>query len=725
MEVHVTIDRMKGSSLAVRLVSRVFIILGLWSLVSAGWAIEYFVSPSGSDKNLGTTLELPFLSIAKGLRKLKPGDFLTIRQGAYVASSPLIIGAMPGTKEKPIVIRAYKDEQVSIDGILPTRNFHKLNSGEWVRAQEIDPNAHADEYVSKVKFALGDPVNQGSFIDAQPYTRLITYHRLEDLRATSETFDRLLPGDPREGPEVMEDCASSNTDCVPDPNDSDGKLYQLAGYRHPWVYMGPGIYFNDKSGRIHIRLSHTHNNISGLTDYTGETDPNKVRLAIANQGMNTLQVQNSSYIYFQNLSLRFGGNDTLHLTGVQGLVFDHVRILAARFGVRMGDTNINTKFSNCEINGGLPSWYFRSDRKNSYHFSDGNTAPVNGLGGGTSVALLLGSNGDVGTTIDHCEFLNAHDMYLIGTNLVFHHNLVHNLNDEGMFLDGGLTANVKIYQNVITNVLNAISFAGECPDNQPNGDKCVKTIGGSRYIYRNLIDLRGPTAGIRPRCSVSTKTCDKNDVWRFGNPTKSNHPDGPYDLFQNTFLVYKQIGQASFLHYANTNRLDLGFANYRRRSLNNIFVAVTPDVDSEIAMAYLPPAKFPAITDGNDYFRLRIRFTTTPPLFRLKPPCGLIECKFKDLAELHSSCPSPYCAFEANSIEKDPQFKDIAADGVLRARDDLRLSSLSPAIGAGVKLPEDLYKLDPLRSEQPDIGCYRFDSDPLQVGVEGRRSYPN
>ena len=38
-------------------------------------------------------------------------------------------------------------------------------------------------------------------------------------------------------------------------------------------------------------------------------------------------------------------------------------------------------------------------------------------------------------TIHHCEFHNAHDLYLGGTNIDFHHNWINNLNDEGLVLD--------------------------------------------------------------------------------------------------------------------------------------------------------------------------------------------------------------------------------------------------------------------------------------------------
>jgi hypothetical protein len=82
--------------------------------------------------------------------------------------------------------------------------------------------------------------------------------------------------------------------------------------------------------------------------------------------------------------------------------------------------------------------------------------------------------------------------------------------------------------------------------------------------------------------------------------------------------------------------------------------------------------------------------------------------------------------YEARSIELDPHFRQIGADGVFRVTDDLRLDNASQAIGAGVVLPDDLVKMDPfaLTDGNPDIGCYPRDGDPLQVGVDSRRSYP-
>jgi hypothetical protein len=716
---------------------------------------EFFVSTSGNDDKNPGTLAQPFGTIAKGVSCLQPGDILNLRQGIYV--EPVDIRTKWGTPEENIVIRSYPGEHAYIDGSLS--NFRKANqpTPEWEPACRYDPrNAHSEEYVSVETFTPPNwnddqyNVNRGAFLERNPYTRLITYSNLNDLRAENETFEKITSPDPaRPGPEVMVECDRDDPDpeCVLYPN---GKRYKPAGYRHPWVYMGPGIWFNRNresptAGKVHIRLSHTHNNINGLADYTGEVDPNKVKLAITRKDMTTLQVHNCKYLRFENLSIRYGGEWSILLRKVEGVVFDHVRIWATTRGVSMGEKDAeakNTIFRHCEFNGGLPTWLFRSDLKNDYYGDDGGKIVHDIQGKQTVDILLLGNPNDTGTQIYNCEFHNAHDIYLIGNNLSFHHNWINNLNDEGPAVDYYPKAfNMQIYQNVILKTLSAISFAGAHEE-------------GQWYIYRNLIDLRGPTAGYRPRRP------DDDDrqkyVWRYGHFHKNESPDGPHHMFQNTFLVYGQArqgedgqggngAQASFIHYRDTSKKTSG--NHLRRSFNNMFIAVNPDANSDIEITFIPSPSFPGPTDGNNYYRMGVAkhdpYRYLEYWYNDEPPCPQptpegCRCKpgtFPNLDALRcppsllfSQSKSQYPpGYEANSCEKDPQFRRIGSDGRFRETDDLRLGDNSPAIGAGVALrdiAEDLYALDPFASDNPDIGCYPRGSGPLQVGVDSRRSYP-
>lgn len=650
---------------------------------------DFFVSISGRDANPGTAAE-PFRTIAKGLSILKAGDVLNLRKGSYVGQ--VEVKAKNGSPMSPIVIRSHPGEHATLDSSV--LHFRQADNDDWEPASRHDRDAHPEEYVSRDAFVLDssrDRVNRGAFLDREPYTRLITYSRLEDLRAENQTFDKLPLDDPRPGPGVTDKAGN------PTP------------FRRPWVYMGPGLFFNQGTGRVHIRLSHTRNDVSGLADYEGEVDPRKLRLAISHKDRTTLVVEDSSFVRFENLSVRFGGENTLEIRKTDNIVFDHVRLLAASHGVRLGRSQ-GTVFRHCEISGGLPGWYFRSDRKSEYYFKEGGTVTRNNLGKQTSRVLFSGGKENTGIEIHGCEFLDAHDLYLFGRDLRFHHNWIHNLNDEALFIDAVETDNLRVFQNVVTQCLSAVSFAGG-------------KVGGRAYVYRNLIDLRRPTGGTRPR-----QTGDKN-VFRFGQLYKGNGVDGPLDFFQNTCLVSRQSGQASYLHYRNTG------GTHPRRSFNNIFIAINPDPGSDRAIMFIPPPSFPGPTDGNCYFRVG---SADKPLFRFLnyefEGGGFRGGKFKTLellrapSDLFQQSKSQYPpGYEAVSIEADPRFRRMGVDGAPQLDDDLRLRSDSAAKGTGIVLPPDLQALDPLAPahDNPDIGCYAFGKPGLRVGVDARRRFPS
>ena len=146
----------------------------------------------------------------------------------------------------------------------------------------------------------------------------------------------------------------------------------------------------------------------------------------------------------------------------------------------------------CEIDGGVPTWFFRSDRKDGYFFGpdedDGSLAkvPENRLGASTSGVLVSSGVGASNVTVHHCELVNGHDIYIFGSKMSFHHNWVNNINDDALNM-GAEQAGAdyaQIYRNVIIRCLTGLSFAAE-----PSGYV---------QIFRNLFDLRQPTLEIRP-----------------------------------------------------------------------------------------------------------------------------------------------------------------------------------------------------------------------------------
>ncbi|MGH8932033.1 MAG: right-handed parallel beta-helix repeat-containing protein [Egibacteraceae bacterium] len=628
---------------------------------------------------------------------LLAGDVLNLRHGIYVG--PVNIAGKHGTADDPIVIRSFPGEHAYIDGTLD--EFRRPSNDDWIPASSLHEEAVDDEYVSAMTFT-DDLVNRGAFLDRNPYTRLVTYSNINDLRADNETFEQIFDeNDPRPGPAVT---------------DEDGNPL---GYRRPWVYMGPGIHFNADTRRVHVRLSHTHNNVPGIIDYADESDPRRVPLAITPRDVTALRIGGSSHLRLERLTISFGGDDSILITSSQNLTLDHVRIRAATRGIRMGgppqNPTRNVVFAHCQFDGGIPSWYFRTDRKSVYHFLDGDRVVPNNLGENTSDRLLLGNPNNTAVEIHHCEFFNAHDIFLEGQDVDFHHNWINNLQDDGLALGfdertSGPVTVTKIHENVITKTLTGFSFSSRNQTTQ-------------WHIYRNLIDQRGPTRGFRPRHVGDT------EVWRYGQLHKSaGNTFGPHDLFHNTVLAYDQREQASFLHYASTT------GRHRRRSFNNVFVAVNPETEADRAITFVPSPAFPGPTDGNLYHR--IGFAANDPFrhvgYRFQGQDFPGNGTFADLEELHNSVlfeqsKTQYPpGYEANSLLADPQVRRISADGRPRENDDLRLGETSPALAAGIRLPDELGDLDPFPPDtgNPDIGCYPRNAEPFRVGVDGCRSFP-
>lgn len=73
---------------------------------------NYFISPSGNDKNKGTE-ESPFKTIKKGIRVVKPGGTLYLMAGTYNEKVNVTKSGMDG---KLITIKNYQGQEVFIDG---------------------------------------------------------------------------------------------------------------------------------------------------------------------------------------------------------------------------------------------------------------------------------------------------------------------------------------------------------------------------------------------------------------------------------------------------------------------------------------------------------------------------------------------------------------------------------------------------------------------------------
>jgi hypothetical protein len=315
------------------------------------------------------------------------------------------------------------------------------------------------------------------------------------------------------------------------------------------------------------------------------------------------------------------------------------------------------------------------------------------------------SAGCVDTVIENCEFTDGHDLYLFGENTVFRRNWISNLNDDGLVLDAEGVKNLRVSENVIERCLTALSFAQD-------------RIVGPVYIYRNLIDLRRPTAGIRPDWHP-----DSPGPLRYGHLFKDNDSTGPIDLIHNTFVLTRQSdGPASYGHF--TNWVD---HQQRRRSINNIFVAVNPEPTHDKPITFLPTPPGQGVAQANCYHRKGYHSKKLFHFEAYQDPATGVEVDGTDISIADLQPPPPAhqlgdLGVEASSLERAPRFKRFTAGPTQFHPVDLRLDDGSPCRDAAADLPADL----PADTSpgSPDIGCYPADSQPLAVGVDGKRKFP-
>lgn len=687
--------------------------------------MNYYVSKTGDDLNTGDALGTAFKTINKGIGMLKPGDTLLIGAGTYIEAVEIIGLNHDGKKKAPVVttIKALGNEEVRIENTL--LHFRKKGStgptlDVW--KPSTDAGAPHDEYVSPVldvpdviNFSTGKFNNgiKGAFLDFdhKPNTRLINYSNINDLRSGNQKFGKIVTpvGDTHNIVQVLNGDGSLKTN-----SDYPG------GFYYPFVYMGPGFWIErgidgdpDKA-RIHIRLAHTHNDIDGLADYTGEKNPNKISLAFTvKKNQPTLLVRNSRYIKLQNLTISFGGEHTVKLNNTKGITFEKMHINASEYGI-LGSGNEGIVLRNCIINGGLPTWYFRNDRKDGYYYKSGDDLIENVLAKETISSLIKGSPADKGTKIFNCNFINGHDLYLAG-EVEFYSNYMHNLNDDGILFLENEGNSAKVYKNVFTKCLSCFSFAlNDAP------------TGGPWYIYRNLIDLREPTESHRPVYSGATLTDDERYGWFY----KNNGITGSQYFFHNTAIVINgKKPAASFTQLAAP-----GNHTYGRINANNIFVAVSinPEIKKTV-MKFSSPV-YPDMSDGNLYYRIGIVdqniFEYPEYIFEgaTKPAQSFdhFDGNYKRSDFFRASQVHYAPGYENSGNQASPQFRSMSDDGLPLLSDDFRLGTHSPAKEAGVVLPDELTIMatghpSPVK---PDIGCFRFNSAPLKVGFGSRLSFP-
>lgn len=694
-----------------------------------------FVAPAGNDGADGAQAQ-PWRTLVYAVGRLEPGDTLYVRGGTYYEHVGI---SASGTAEKPITIRSYPGELAIIDGGL--REFYENPAVAW----KVCPDGAEGEYWSARTFPdLGGGAGAtnvlGRFGDSM--IPLHGYRFLTDLRSSNEFFSKL----------------------------GATKTEQGTG-----IYCGPGVFYDADSGRIHVRLAHTQQSALGENNYRGETDPRKLPLVICGQaGGSPLTLRGARYLRIQDLVVRGGRDAAVAVERAVNIEFDGVTAYGGATAFRVADT-LGLRLINCACRGIAAPWTFRGSLK--YRAIEARLFSASGW---------TPSGADNGQfELAYSEFTDSVDGVFIGNvhGVSFHHNLLDNVSDDGIFLTAGTAydgttpgGNVRIYQNLLSRCLTTFAFGV--------GHGRQKTIPGGKqtgsgvFIYRNVFDFRRPVHYQQPDEAGEELSSYGRIAGDHGSPGWE-----PMTFYHNTVLSYDPP-------FRDVYAAGLGGhlpPGTRRRVLNNMITQVeglpgrllppvplleantpvtgkspkaAPDpldslLDGDSAAARKPPSsKNNRRSGGNGLDDIGVPPDKgTNPSARARPaplpidfvadgnlhwsfgasatgqPGAADATRLRNAAEfLKGFQQSPQFkasqrlyppGWTKNDVVADPQFVAFTGNGSLPA--DCSLQSGSPAANAGVAIPAEWP--DPLREAdagKPDLGALPLGVKAWRVGLKGR-----
>ncbi len=620
----------------------------------SGAAVYFVDGTKGDDCNDGS-LERPWKSMGHGLERLRAGDTLCLRQGTY---RELVRMKVSGTASSPITLRAYPNELVVLDGGEP--EFAETPTAAW----EPMPSGMAHEFRSTREYSVpAVPDKDGievrgyfadSMIPLRGYTEVDFHAASSGLWQVSEKFNR----------------------------DSG-------------VFFGPGVWFNPKTRRIHVRLATPE--LPAIEPYRGVQDPRKLTLIVAlrrgtRQESGILKLENVQHVRIEDIVARGSVSTVVHLAGCRNVALDRLTVYGAP--ALLVESTDDLKVTNCIFRGVGSPWESRASMK--YR------------GAGAYVVQHAYQKGRI--TSHNWEFAqneitDGHDcFFMFGVkNLSFHHNYVDNFNDDGLEV-GPKTADqeVYLYANLISHTMNGLALHGG------NGDPYRRVVSAESgaYVFRNVFDLRQRTYTRPPRVAGEAP-------FQYASEVAGGHdsPVWPHLWFYHNTVINDYLPSRARRYYGIA--IGAWGTSSKRRVFNNIFVQERG----------FPGTELKAKVDANDPLRwlenldLELDGNLFWALDQQVPP----ENRFKRTAAFVASQRKYAPGLTANDIYADPKVVALSSDRM--AKVDLRLQPTSPARGSGVPLPADWP--DVFRrtgDERPDIGAVPFGAELGGVGVDAKRS---
>lgn len=611
-----------------------------------------FVQPiAGDDANDGSE-KLPWRTLGHAVKRLTPGDTLCLRAGTYREHA---VVSIEGTREKPITIRAYPGELVILDGGLA--DFFEKPADAWEPCAGGVPGEFRSRKAYPGLGRRADETNVlGRFADSM--LPLHGYQTLGDLRSANEYWN------------------------LTDKSDKEQT-----------IYCGPGVFYDVTTGHIHCRLAHTTLEALGDGNYRGETDPRKLPLVIAALAQGPVfSIRGARWVRVQDIVVRGARDAAVDVFDSANVELDGLTAYGGSAAIRAMDTR-GLRVLNTACRGIAAPWTFRGSLK--YRAIE---------------ARIFAASGWSPTGADNrdfelawSEFTDSVDGVFVGSvrGVRFHHNLLDNVSDDGIFLTAGTAfdgtvpgGDIHIFQNLLSR--NLTTFAFGVGHGRQRATDAGRQTGTGVMVYRNVFDFRRPVMyGIPKGPEERTLTSFGRLAGDHGSPTWE-----PMTFFHNTVIG----GDAPFRgYYAGGLGSGMGGGTWRR-IFNNLFVCA-----QGMPGNVFPEKAVDLHADGNLHWS-----ASAGPAFT-----GDFLAKFRasKIAETSRAVYAP--GWAAGDRFSDPKFAVFSADW--RQPMDLRLAPGSPAADAGMTLPAEWP--DPLRtrdSGKPDIGALPVGAEVSRVGVRGR-----
>ena len=580
----------------------------------------------GNDAGDGSKAK-PWKTIAAAVKQLKPGDTLYLRGGTYFEAVAL---GLRGTAQAPITIRAMPGELAIVDAGI--REFEDSPKTAWEPAPGGAPgelrSVHAFPAIAKDADHGRGVWVLGNFADSM--VPLHGYRFDVDLRTTNQLWT--VPGNVAPG---------------------------------QGVYVGPGLWLDWATHKIHARLAHTQ--LNQPANYAGETDPRKLALVVG-VDRSALVIAKAGHLRIQDLVFRGSATRTVAISDAHHVELDGVTIYGGAPALWIAATD-HLKLTRSALRGDAAPWSSRASMK---------------YRGISPYLLVVDSSGAQSHDweIAYSEFTDGHDGLVLDSlkALRFHHNRIDNFNDDAIYLTlpprAAVPEDVQIYENLISRTYTTLAFS----EDDRNSNAGPNTIGSGVYLYRNVFDLRDGTYGWIPKDAAGAATLSPSRMCAdHGSPIWE-----PLFFYQNT--VINPAG--AFRDYYG-EQLVMGTKNTQRRLFNNVFV----QVDGNPGLN-LPGPGDDVQADGN-------------LLWGLRAGPGVQQGDF-----FAKRKPGPQ-GFGAHDVFADPKLAHLVdGDPALDVR-----PTTGGVIDAGVKLPADWPdSLRALDRGKPDIGALPLGAPMLQVG---------